>query len=415
MVTERIGKTGFDYMAGNTSKTDTQNGLGFADEISKAQSAYREENQRNSEIETKPSEKPQKNELVEKEKPQRAEVSVDETELEDEVTTEANVSAMEAFADLLNQLKEQVVEMISKELGVDATQVSQAMEELGLNVFDLQDSQNVMKLMVSLKDLSGPAEVLTSQELTQAFKTLDGELGKLLEGVEELPKEVLQEEVPQEPSTQENIKEELVLPENTSQEMSQEDGAETQMQDSHREGESNQNTNLNQPEGMQVNQTSVTDYLQAALEERVDKEVSTSILRQVSSQIQVQMKSDVTSLEMQLYPEHLGKVSIQVASKNGMVTAQITAESETAKAALLSQMEMLKESLNTQGLKVESIEVMVASKGFEQENGQTGEQTKEQTGQNKKSRKVILEELLQEREPEEVLNETLGNTVSYMA
>lgn len=411
MVAERIGKTGFDYMVGNTSKTDTQNGLGFADEISKAQSVYREDNKKNSGIETESSEKPQKNEFVEKEKPQRTEMSVDEKEFEDEVTTEVDVSVMEAFADLLNQLKEQVMEMISKELGVDVTQVSQAMEDLGLNVFDLQDSQNLMKLMVSLKELSGPAEVLTSQELTQAFKTLDGEIGNLLEGAEELPKEVLQEEVPQEPTTQENIKEEIVLPENTSQE----DDAETQMQDSHREGESNQNTNLNQPEGMQVNQTSVTDYLQVALEERVDKEVSTSILRQVSSQIQVQMKSDVTSLEMQLYPEHLGKVSIQVASKNGVVTAQITAESETAKAALLSQMELLKESLNTQGLKVESIEVMVASKGFEQENGQAGEQTKEQTGQNKKSRKVILEELLQEREPEEVLNETLGNTVSYMA
>lgn len=78
------------------------------------------------------------------------------------------------------------------------------------------------------------------------------------------------------------------------------------------------------------------------------------------------MKNDVTSLQMQLYPEHLGKVSIQVVSKNGVLTAQIAAENEVAKAALESQLATLKESFDSQGIKVQSVEVMVSTNAFEQ-------------------------------------------------
>ena len=60
---------------------------------------------------------------------------------------------------------------------------------------------------------------------------------------------------------------------------------------------------------------------------RVGEKQATQIVRQVVEQIQMQTKQSVTSMEMQLYPEHLGKVYVQIVSRDGSITAQITAES----------------------------------------------------------------------------------------
>jgi flagellar hook-length control protein FliK len=139
-------------------------------------------------------------------------------------------------------------------------------------------------------------------------------------------------------------------------------------------------------------------------------------MKQITDAVKLTMKSDVTSLEMQLYPEHLGKISIQVAAKNGVMTAQIAAENETAKIAVESQIDILKQSLQEQGLKVESIEVMVSTKGFDQEKGNNHSQESEKN-KNRRVRKDILEELTkdQEDEEDESVKETLGNTVSFTA
>lgn len=117
------------------------------------------------------------------------------------------------------------------------------------------------------------------------------------------------------------------------------------------------------------------------------------IVRQVVEEIKLVARQDTTSMELQLYPEHLGKVAIQVSSRNGAVTAQITAENEMARAALESSIQTLKETFQNQGLKVEAVEVMVATSGFSQEQFMN-QQTKEETTQSGKGgRRLNLEEL----------------------
>ena len=72
-----------------------------------------------------------------------------------------------------------------------------------------------------------------------------------------------------------------------------------------------------------------------------------------------------SSIEMQLNPANLGKVYLQVVSREGVVTAQIAAQNEAVKEALESQVAILKENMNQQGIKVEAIEVTIASHEFE--------------------------------------------------
>lgn len=62
----------------------------------------------------------------------------------------------------------------------------------------------------------------------------------------------------------------------------------------------------------------------------------TDIVRQVVDEIRVNLSKDVTSMTLQLNPEQLGKVQIHVSTKNGVMQAQIIAETEAAKAAVES-------------------------------------------------------------------------------
>jgi flagellar hook-length control protein FliK len=120
-----------------------------------------------------------------------------------------------------------------------------------------------------------------------------------------------------------------------------------------------------------------TDYVDG--EQITNTRMIHDITNQILEQLKVTIKPDVTSMELQLNPEHLGKVGLTIASKDGSLTAQFTAQTEMAREAIESQMHVLIENLNNQGLKVESIEVTVsnftfgesnqAAKGEEQQNG----------------------------------------------
>lgn len=90
------------------------------------------------------------------------------------------------------------------------------------------------------------------------------------------------------------------------------------------------------------------------------------IIRQIVEQVKVNISGETTSMEMQLNPENLGKVYVHVSAREGAVNAQITAANEAVKNALETQVADLKQSLNQAGVKVDAIEVTVASHEFEQ-------------------------------------------------
>ncbi len=91
------------------------------------------------------------------------------------------------------------------------------------------------------------------------------------------------------------------------------------------------------------------------------------IIRQVIEQIRVSSGSGMDRLEVQLYPQHLGRVQIQVMMKNGVMTAQIHAETEMAKQAIESQLQRLKDSFQERSIQVEAVEVSVSTSDFQNE------------------------------------------------
>lgn len=90
------------------------------------------------------------------------------------------------------------------------------------------------------------------------------------------------------------------------------------------------------------------------------------IIEQITSHIKIHISAEATSMEMQLNPEHLGKVYLHISQQEGAIRAQFAAQNETVKELLETQMVELRQNLNQQGIKVDAIEVTVATHEFEQ-------------------------------------------------
>ena len=134
-------------------------------------------------------------------------------------------------------------------------------------------------------------------------------------------------------------------------------------------------------------------------------------------------------MELQLHPQSLGNVNVIVtAGKDGGVVAQFTAQNETVKAALESQVAQLQQRFDEQGIKIDSVEVTLQSHQFEQ-NLQQGSQQQADTQNTGKStrgvHRINLGEMSSDGEEIEALDDDSrltaqmmavnGNTVDYTA
>ncbi len=311
------------------------------------------------------------------------------------------------------QVVKQVLNRLSESLQVSTEDLQTSMKNLNMDINDLQEPQNLLKLIVDVKDLKGPEELLTVTGLSETFKELNTELKDILKDQTEPVNQEYDSSVHQD-EVSVNTKVSQVMTENNDGETGSKE--QKASDSSERVFSSNLVQNHSTENPILVQQMNFNDRVQELLAERMDVQTSESIVKQVLEQVKFNIKTDVTSVQMQLYPEHLGKVAIQVVSKNGVLTAQIATENESAKAALESQLNILKESFDNQGLKVQSVEVMVSSRGFDQ-NTDTNSGSSDNQKQGRRIRKSLLEELDgREEEPEEEdLKSALGNTVSYTA
>ena len=169
--------------------------------------------------------------------------------------------------------------------------------------------------------------------------------------------------------------------------------------------------NLNQAIDNVVNTNNIND-----VSAFVDGLQEADVVRQIIDNIKLNISKDTTSIVMQLNPEHLGKVQITVASKDGVMQAQIIAETEAAKNAIEGSIAALKEAFQNQELKVEAVEVMVASYEFFNQ-GNAGD-NQDNNAPSKRTGAINMADIPEEEMTDEELIEAeimkaKGNSVSY--
>ncbi|MCR4851548.1 MAG: flagellar hook-length control protein FliK [Lachnospiraceae bacterium] len=149
------------------------------------------------------------------------------------------------------------------------------------------------------------------------------------------------------------------------------------------------------------------------------------IMNQIMDNMRINLKPEMDELEMQLHPESLGMVKVNLTNKAGEITAEFKVMNETVKAAMETQLVQLRETLRDNGVRVEAVEVSVDTGAFDsnlyQGQGQNTEY-EEQEAQ-RKPRRINLNDLNalfeEEATEEEILAaemmEANGNTVDFQA
>ncbi len=343
------------------------------------------------------------------------------------------VSDGREVGDKMTAEAEKIKNAIKEELGVTEEELVQAMEMLGLSMQDLLNPESLKELMLILSGTEDSFSLLTNAELYSSMKEImqmasdavvemkaefsltDDEFARLLEdgfsSGELSPKEQLtvdddsqvqtdpmQKPVENEPEKMPPVvKVEVERSEETRTsdpiktngptEVNEEVKGivlpQTQEGNTGKSGAEAQNDELfGQAPQTTVTTSSVGDMVETVKEFIQSYANGEEIMRQVTEYIKVNIGVGMTSMEMQLHPESLGTINMQIASQNGVVTAQLLVQNEAVKAVLETQLVQLQETFAQQGQKVESVEVAVANydldRGLDQNNGEQSE--RQETG-----------------------------------
>lgn len=151
---------------------------------------------------------------------------------------------------------------------------------------------------------------------------------------------------------------------------------------------------------------------------------TTDIIRQIVDQISIAKTTGESVIEMQLNPENLGKLYINVTERNSEITARIAVSNEIVKNALESQMAALRENLQDANIRVNDVEITIATHEFERnleqnagnENGrQDGQQFTHQSSSNGVNRTGHNEAASDEAGLAAQIMRDNGNSVDFMA
>lgn len=359
----------------------------------------------------------------------------------------------EEIAGMVEDVIAQMLAQTAQELNMTVEEVTALLEELQLNTTDLLNPDTIPVLVLKAYETTDMMELVTNQELYETVQTLTEELrgmeANLMQeaGItEEELSQVLQsmetavQTEGQEQGMAVTVSSEKTLTvsqtdskENseavTGKELTETEAAPeiTVIRKSTAKGKEADAQNPGQghtPFAQNLDLANEISRMVPTTGEVFTTGSSGHIMNQVMDYLNTALQPDMTELEMQLHPESLGRVNVHLSAKEGVVTAQFTAQNETVKAVLESQMIQLKESFVQQGIKVEAVEVTVEYHGFERSMDQnTQSDSGAQEGRKSRPRRLRIDELQDVEENELSEEEQLalrmmeqnGNTVDYTA
>lgn len=388
--------------------------------------------------------------------------------------TETDVKADQVTEEVEEAAKE-LVQDIAKEMDVTPEQVEEAMAVLGLTAVELFDTDNLKQLLLQITGSTDELSLVTSETLygnlqnllTAVEETLDGlqeELGLTGEELNALVKQMIADSAETD-ETDETVTEPVQdMPETGMEGMKdytvsvQKDGETVQVkvtvddasgsksvreevtdapkvevQAGHKMRERNASADSGRGEGGAAGNAflQTPDKALDAVEtpEPVNVEYRSvqteDIMNQIMDYMKINLKAEAQEMEMQLHPASLGTVGVQIAAKDGVITAHFTTQNETVRAVIETQLIQLKNQFEEQGIKVDAVEVTVANHAYGQQFSQEQENTNGRQGKPAKStRRINLDEIGEDAELEEMedseriaveMMQASGGTVDYTA
>lgn len=111
-----------------------------------------------------------------------------------------------------------------------------------------------------------------------------------------------------------------------------------------------------------------TEILKAARTTGEVRVVKNELMSQIIDKAKVMLDGQKSEMIMELRPESLGKLALKVVTENGIVMAKFVAENQQVKEVIESNMQLLKDTLEEQGLSVKGFSVSVGHESGDGDN-----------------------------------------------
>jgi flagellar hook-length control protein FliK len=346
--------------------------------------------------------------------------------------------------DTVKEVCEDIKDAIKEEFDVSDEDIKVAMELLGLTALDLLSTAKVAELIEQLTGTDA-LTLITNEDMMQSFNNIinvvdeanadiAGMLGVRTEevgivlGQNNIAPVVNSEDTAKQDNVKEsdaknaddNINQTVDNQESLSEVLAKKITTESDGKAKNNMPESNEANNKVTYADVADNMISnITDTFADIITEGISTVKEADIVNQVIDSVKLMASRELTSMEVMLNPEHLGSVHITVTARNGIVSAQIAAQNEQVKTALENQMVTLREQFESQGLKVDAVEITVMAHSFEagQNFGQSESERKQ--GESKVHRKLDLssfdDELEEDLESTAPAPKAEGSSVEYLA
>ncbi|MBS5269391.1 MAG: flagellar hook-length control protein FliK [Eubacterium sp.] len=346
--------------------------------------------------------------------------------------------------DTVKEVCEDIKDAIKEEFDVSDEDIKVAMELLGLTALDLLSTAKVAELIEQLTGTDA-LTLITNEDMMQSFNNIinvvdeanadiAGMLGVKTEevgivlGQNDIAPVVNSEDTAKQDNVKEsdaknaddNIDQTVDNQESLSEVLAKKITTESDGKAKNNMSESNEANNKVTYADVADNMISnITDTFADIITEDISTVKEADIVNQVIDSVKLMASRELTSMEVMLNPEHLGSVHITVTARNGIVSAQIAAQNEQVKTALENQMVTLREQFESQGLKVDAVEITVMAHSFEagQNFGQSESERKQ--GESKVHRKLDLssfdDELEEDLESTAPAPKAEGSSVEYLA
>lgn len=346
--------------------------------------------------------------------------------------------------DTVKEVCEDIKDAIKEEFDVSDEDIKVAMELLGLTALDLLSTAKVAELIEQLTGTDA-LTLITNEDMMQSFNNIinvvdeanadiAGMLGVKTEevgivlGQNDIAPVVNSEDTAKQDNVKEsdaknaddNINQTVDNQESLSEVLAKKITTESDGKAKNNMSESNEANNKVTYADVADNMISnITDTFADIITEDISTVKEADIVNQVIDSVKLMATRKLTSMEVMLNPEHLGSVHITVTARNGIVSAQIAAQNEQVKTALENQMVTLREQFESQGLKVDAVEITVMAHSFEagQNFGQSESERKQ--GESKVHRKLDLssfdDELEEDLESTAPAPKAEGSSVEYLA
>ena len=372
-------------------------------------------------------------------------------------------------AEEIEETAKELVQEIAKEMDVTPEEVEEAMAVLGLTAVQLFDTDNLKQLLLQITGSTDELSLVTDEALygnlqnllgavEESLDSLAKELGMTEDEVSALMEQMIADAGESEVTEAEDVPEvnlegmkdytvsvqkdgktvqvKVTVDDASGNKSVQEevtDAPKTEVQAGHRTRERNASADSGKGDGSHAG-NAFLQTLDKAMEtgetpEPVNVEYRSvqteDIMNQIMDYMKINLKAESQEMELQLHPASLGTVGVQIAAKDGVITAHFTTQNETVRAVIETQLIQLKNQFEEQGIKVDAVEVTVANHAYgqqfsqEQENAD-GKQEKAQ----KSTRRINLDELGEEAELDEMedseriaveMMQASGSTVDYTA